>query len=314
MLFKGQKLGKYKVVDTVGSGGFGVVYLAVDTWIEKQVAIKVPHQQTSELSELLKEPRLLASLDHQNIVNVITAEKRDGLFYIVMEYVEGESLEDILKREKLLPSRQVYDLTTQICQGVEYAHSHQIIHRDLRPANILVNKKGQAKIADFGTSRVLANAPYAKTRIGSPPYMAPEHLKGRAVFQSDVYSVGVIMYEMLTGTVPIFDVNLGKLEKLVAAGRITPPKLRNNAIPREVSDIVMKALAKSVSDRYSRAQDLRLDLQRYFGTTEKKRQLDDIRIRLKAREETRQIVKCWNCGRALPRRSQSCPHCGVSVT
>ena len=314
MLFKGQKLGKYKVVDTIGSGGFGVVYLAVDTWIEKQVAIKVPHQQTADLAELLKEPRLLAALDHPNIVNVITAEKRDGVFYIVMEYVEGESLEDILKREKLLPTRKFYEISAQLCKGIDYAHSHSIIHRDLRPANILVNRRGDSKIADFGTSRLLDNMPYAKTRIGSPPYMAPEHLKGRAVFQSDIYSLGVTMYEMLTGNVPLFDINLGKLEKMVAEGKITPPRLRNNAIPSQVSEIVMKALSKNVSERYQRAGDLLHDLDHYFGTSEHKRQMDDIRSRLRARSEGSREASCWNCGRALARRTQECPHCGVSVT
>lgn len=313
MLFKGQKLGKYKVVDTIGSGGFGVVYLAVDTWIEKQVAIKVPHQQTADLAELLKEPRLLATLDHPNIVNVITAEKRDSLFYIVMEYVEGESLEEVLKREKLLDTRRTYEITAQLCKGIDYAHSHSIIHRDLRPANILINRRGEAKIADFGTSRLLENIPYAKTRIGSPPYMAPEHLKGRAVFQSDIYAVGVTMYEMLTGTVPLFDINLGKLEKLVAEGKITPPKLRNSAIPREVSEVVMKALAKNVSERYQRASDLLYDLEKYFGTSERKREMDDIRSRLRAREEGTRDAPCWNCGKALSRRTQNCPHCGVTI-
>ncbi|MFN7975954.1 MAG: serine/threonine-protein kinase [Acidobacteriota bacterium] len=313
MLFKGQKLGKYKVVDTIGSGGFGVVYLAVDTWIEKQVAIKVPHQQNEDIGELLKEPRLLATLDHPNVVNVITAEKRDGLFYIVMEYVDGESLEDVLKREKMMEVRQVFEITAQICRGVDYAHSHSIIHRDLRPANILMNKRGEAKIADFGTSRLLENIPYAKTRIGSPPYMAPEHLKGRAVFQSDIYSLGIVMYEMLTGNVPLFDVNLAKLERLVAEGKITPPKLRNTAIPKELSEIVMKALATNVSERYQRAGDLLYDMEKYFGTSEKKRQMDDIRSRLRAREDGSREAACWNCGKALPRRAMECAHCGVSV-
>jgi serine/threonine-protein kinase len=313
MLFKGQKLGKYKVIDTIGSGGFGVVYLAVDTWIEKQVAIKVPHQQTADLAELLKEPRLLASLDHPNIVNVITAEKRDDLFYIVMEFVEGESLEEVLKREKTLEVKRVYDIAVQLCDGLDYAHSHNIIHRDIRPANTLINPRGVAKIADFGTSRLLENVPFAKTRIGSPPYMAPEHLKGRAVFQSDIYSLGVVIYEMLVGTVPLFDINLGKLEKLVAAGKITPPKIRNGAIPREMSEIVMKALSTNVSERYQRAADLKHALVQFFGTSERKRQMDDIRSRLRARNDTGNEASCWNCAKTLSKRARECPHCGVSV-
>ncbi len=138
MFFRGQTIGKYKILTSLGSGGFGAVYLAEDTWIHKKVAIKVPHRQNTDFGELLREPRLLASLAHPNIVSVITAEKLDDTFFIVMEYVQGETLENIIAREGALELPRALDLICQICNGVDYAHAQGVIHRDLRPANMLV--------------------------------------------------------------------------------------------------------------------------------------------------------------------------------
>ena len=199
MLFKGQVLGKYKILSPLGSGGFGTVYLAKDTWIDKHVAIKVPHKQQLDFGELLREPRLLASVNHPNIVAITTAEKQDGIFFIVMEYVQGETLESIIDREGALELNRALDYICQICNAVDHAHRQGVIHRDLRPANVLVSETGLAKIADFGTSRFLEIAAHGTTIIGSPPYMAPEQFQGKAVFASDLYSLGVTMYQMLTG-------------------------------------------------------------------------------------------------------------------
>ena len=199
MLFKGQQLGKYKIVAPLGSGGFGTVYLANDTWIDKRVAIKVPHRQNLDFGELLREPRLLASVSHPNIVAVTTAEKQDGIFFIVMEYVPGETLENIIATRGALDLTRALDFTCQICNAVDHAHRQGVIHRDLRPANVLVGEHDMLKVADFGTSRFLEIAAHGTTVIGSPPYMAPEQFHGKAVFASDLYSLGITMYQMLTG-------------------------------------------------------------------------------------------------------------------
>src|SRR5882724_11817277 len=242
MFLLGQVVGKYQILANLGSGGFGTVFLARDTWIDKKVAIKVPHRQSGASSdEMLQEPRLLAALDHPNIVGILTAERVDGVFFIVMDYIRGESLETTLDRERSLDVARAINYTVQVLKGVEHAHAAQILHRDLRPANVLISESGVVKVADFGTSRLLEKS-HATTVIGSPPYMAPEQFQGRAVLASDIYSVGVMMYQMLTGQLPYFSPNPAQLEKLVAQGRLTPPKLRNSQIPREVSDIVMKAL------------------------------------------------------------------------
>ena len=152
MFFRGQMLGKYRILSPLGSGGFGTVYLAEDTWIDKKVALKVAHRQHGlDFGQLLREPRLLASLNHPNIVSVLTAEKEDRIFFIVMEYVPGETLEGIIIREGALDVPRALDYTCQICNALDHAHGQNVIHRDLRPGNVLVTEQGLVKVADFGT-------------------------------------------------------------------------------------------------------------------------------------------------------------------
>jgi eukaryotic-like serine/threonine-protein kinase len=308
MFLLGQVVGKYQILANLGSGGFGTVFLARDTWIDKKVAIKVPHRQNGGADDLLQEPRLLAALDHPNIVGILTAERVEGCFFIVMEYIKGESLEAVLDREKSLDLPRALHYTLQILKGVDHAHEASILHRDLRPANVLVSESGVLKVADFGTSRLLEKS-HATTIIGSPPYMAPEQFKGRAVLSSDIYSVGVMLYQMLTGTLPYFSPNPAQLEKLVAQGRLTPPKLRNSQIPREISDIIMKALAPEVGERYQRAAELIDDLATAGEIDHNATEMEDIRRRLKAREVPKKGF-CWNCRKPLHARTDSCPFCG----
>jgi serine/threonine-protein kinase len=308
MFLLGQTVGKYQILSNLGSGGFGTVFLARDTWIDKKVAIKVPHRQSGDFDELLHEPRLLAAVDHPNIVGILTAERTDGTFFIVMEYVKGESLEAVLDREKSLDTVRAVNYTVQILRGVEHAHEAQILHRDLRPANVLISESGAVKVADFGTSRLLEKA-HATTVIGSPPYMAPEQFQGRAVLASDVYSVGVMLYQMLTGALPYFSPNPAQIEKLVVQGRCTPPRVRNSLIPKELSDIVMKSLAPELSDRYPRAGDLLEDLATAGEIDHTATAMEDIRRRLKAREVKHRGF-CWHCRKPLHARSDSCAFCG----
>jgi serine/threonine protein kinase len=310
MFLLGQAVGKYQILSNLGSGGFGTVFLAKDAWIDKKVAIKVPHRQSGDFDELLQEPRLLAALDHPNIVAIVTAERVNGVFFIVMEYVKGESLEAVLDREKSLELPRALNYCVQILRGVEHAHGAQILHRDLRPANVLVSESGVVKVADFGTSRFLEKS-HATTVIGSPPYMAPEQFQGRAVLASDIYSVGVILYQMLTGTLPYFSPNPAQIERMVLQGRCTPPKIRNAQVPREISDISMKAIAPDVSERYQRASELLEDLATATDIDHRVSELDDIRKRLKARDVPKKGF-CWHCRKPLHARSDSCPFCGES--
>jgi serine/threonine-protein kinase len=329
MLFQGQVLGKYKILSPLGSGGFGTVYLARDTWIDKQVAIKVPHRQNLDFGELLREPRLLASVSHPNIVAITTAEKQDGVFFIVMEYVQGETLETIVLREGPLDVTRALDYACQICNAVDHAHRQGVLHRDLRPANVLVSDGGMVKVADFGTSRFLEIAAHGTTVIGSPPYMAPEQFHGKAVFASDVYSLGVTMYQMLTGDLPYDPPAPGDIDRLFRPDLVTPPRLRNGAVPRRVNDIVMKAMAPDVAARYQKASDLieelldsRSSIRRPAGELREvaaaapagaggrvpDAEMAGIQARLRAREQPTPRF-CWKCRKALASRASRCPFC-----
>ncbi|MEW6365487.1 MAG: serine/threonine-protein kinase [Acidobacteriota bacterium] len=309
MFLKGQQVGKYQILETLGVGGFGAVYLAIDSWLDKKVALKVPHKQSDDLFQLLKESRLHAALNHPNIVRLVTAEKAEEVFFMVMEYVKGESLESILDREKTLDVKRATDYLRQACLGLMHAHQNHVLHRDLRPSNLLVSDAGQIKITDFGTSTIIESKAYAQTRIGSPPYMAPEQFQGKAVLASDIYSLGCIFYEMISGAPPLFHPNPAIMEKLATQGKITPLKIKNPAVPRALNDVCMKALATDVKERYQSVADILGDMDAALGVTRKESQMEDIRSRLKAREEASRARRCWNCHRPLPPRAQRCNYC-----
>jgi serine/threonine protein kinase len=312
MFLQGQKVGKYEILRSLGSGGFGSVFLAKDTWLDIKVAIKVPHKQSAELYKLLKEPRLQAALNHPNIVRMLAAEKEKDVFFMVMEYVKGPTLEKILDKEKTLDCDLTLNYIRQIAYGIDHAHKNKIIHRDLRPSNVLVSEEGTAKITDFGTSAWLNSAPYASTRIGSPPYMAPEQFMGKASYSSDIYSIGCIFYEMLIGRPPIFDPDPFKILEKAQQGRITPPRLKNGRVPREVDEIIMTCLAARVEDRYPSAGDLVRALAEYKGRVPRTSELEDIMARIRAREQKTASL-CWNCRRPLPLKTSHCPHCGEAI-
>jgi len=312
MFLQGQKIGKYEIIRSLGSGGFGSVFLAKDVWLDIKVAIKVPHKQSVELYKLLKEPRLQAVLNHPNIVRLLAAEKVDKIFFFVMEYIRGRTLERILLKDKALEVDAAVDFTRQLCAGVDHAHRSKIIHRDLRPSNIMVSEEGQLKITDFGTSAWLQNVPYATTRIGSPPYMAPEQFLGKATYASDIYSIGCILYEMVVGRPPIFDPDPFKILERAQEGRITPPRLKNNRLPRLLDEVIMKCLAARSEDRYGRPSEIAYALAGIRGEKPAKSELDDILGRIRARERPGPEA-CWNCHRRLPLRAKACPYCGESV-
>jgi serine/threonine protein kinase len=318
VFFRDQIVGKYRVLSTIGSGGFGTVYLAEDTWIDKKVALKVPHRQSVDFGELLREPRLLGSLSHPNIVSLLTTEKQDNVFFIVMEFVAGDTLEEMLARDGALPLAQALDYTCQICNAVDHAHRQGVLHRDLRPSNVLITEHDMVKVADFGTSRFLEIAAHGTTIIGSPPYMAPEQFQGKAVFASDLYSLGVTMYQMFTGILPYDTPSPADLDRLMRGDLLTPPRLRNTAIPKAINDIIMKAMAPDIHARYRRASDLLGDVLAAGARTPRRpgrpaarelQEVEEIQTRLKART-TPQPRFCWQCRKPLHARSDRCPFCG----
>src|SRR3954462_10204187 len=325
MFFRDQIVGKYKILSTLGSGGFGTVFLADDTWIDKKVALKVPHKQNLDFGELLGEPRLLAAVIHPNIVTILTAEKQENVFFIVMEYVPGETLDAVITRDGALDIPRALDYTCQICNAVDHAHKQGVLHRDLRPSNVLVGDSGLLKVADFGTSRFLEIAAHGTTVIGSPPYMAPEQFHGKAVFASDVYSLGVTMYQMLTGQLPYDTPAPADLDKLMSGELVTPPRLKNPAIPKNISDIVMKAMAPEPAARYHRAPDLMEAVHAARNATRTppagalpraaaggrtgRDDAQSIQNRLRARDAPAARF-CWHCRKPLHARTDRCPFCG----
>jgi eukaryotic-like serine/threonine-protein kinase len=309
VFFRGQLIGKYRILSSLGSGGFGSVYLAEDTWIDKKVALKVPHKQHLDFIEMLKEPRLLASMSHPNIVTVLTVEKQQDVFFIVMEYVSGETLERIIANDGALDVSRALDFTCQICNAVDHAHCAGVLHRDLRPGNMLVSEKGVLKVTDFGTSRVLEIAAHGTTVIGSPPYMAPEQFQGKAVFASDVYSIGVTMYQMLTGALPYGTPAPADLERLMRGELVQPPRLKNRRIPRLVNDIVMKALHPDVTAARAPRSRRATRTRSPSPSPQPLEDVADIQSRLRARE-TPQPRFCWHCRKPLHARTHHCPFCG----
>ncbi len=309
MFLKGQKVGKYKILRSLGSGGFGSVFLAKDTWLNTEVAIKVPHKQSTELFKLLKEPRLQAALNHPNIVRMIAAEKENKVFFMVMEFIKGKTLEKILEDKKVLDYDEAVNYILQIADAVSHAHANKIIHRDLRPSNVIISNKNQVKIADFGTSAWLNNVPYASTRIGSPPYMAPEQFLGKASYRSDIYSIGCIFYEMIIGRPPINDPDPFKILEKAQKGKITPPRLKNSRIPKEIDHIIMKCLSSDMEKRFERASEIIQSISAFRGKNPDKTEIDEIRSRIRAREKVQPRI-CWNCRWPLPPKSKKCPRCG----
>ena len=320
MLSKDQRLGKYQILDRLGAGGFGTVYLAMDLLLNRKVALKVPHHQGDEPAQLM-EPRIMAALKHPNIVELITVEKKDDTFFMVLEYVDGESLDKLIRRERALAPARALEIAIDVCSAIGFAHTHQVIHRDLRPANILLTRDGLAKVTDFGTSRFLElqKESFARTRIGSPPYMAPEHFRGRAVFQSDLWSLGISIYEMLTGTVPFYDADPVKIAQAFQNTPIVPPHLRNQAVPKPFSEVIMRSLAINLGDRFLSAQEFLKALRqlkegvaretRPVGTQLLAAHLDQSSGGSRSGGVTQQRL-CRFCYRPLTRMAVACPACG----
>lgn len=259
------KIGKYEVLDTLGRGGMGVVYRAIDPRIGRLVAIKMITGDYAKdpdyLNRFYREARSTGTLQHPNIVTVYDLGDQDSVPYLVMEYLEGEPLDKIIASRRDLSLADRLDIIIQVCDGLQYAHQHGVVHRDIKPGNIMVLKDGNVKLVDFGIAR-LGNSSMTATgqMIGTITYMSPEQINGQAVdSRSDIFSAAVVLFELLTYTLP-FD---GK-EITTTMRKILndpPPPLKNFIIsPPELDAAVDKGLAKKREDRYQTASDFGFDL------------------------------------------------------
>ena len=240
------KFSQYEIVECLGRGGMGVVYKARQRSLERWVAIKIlaPERVRDPLftERFEREAKMLARMSHPNIVTVFDHGRVDDLFYIVMEYVDGVNLRDLLQDGKMAPE-QALAIIPPICEALEYAHAKDVVHRDIKPENLLLDRDGRVKIADFGIASLIGTN---GGRSGTPPYMAPEQDQGRSDRRADIYSLGVVLYEMLTGERP--------------EGDLLAPS-RKAGLDARIDEIVMQALEKEPSRRYQTANEFRTRVQ-----------------------------------------------------
>jgi predicted Ser/Thr protein kinase len=265
-----QTVGRYEITGELGRGAMGVVYKALDPTIGRTVALKTMRLDVHGLDaqEMVRrfqnEARAAGVLNHPNIVTIYDAGEQDGIFYIAMEFIEGTTLHEILAEKRVLATEEVLQYTRQISRGLDYAHSNGIVHRDIKPANIMITANGTVKIMDFGIAKTGGQVTNTGQVLGTPNYMSPEQVKGRALDgRSDLFSLGVILYEMLTGEKPFVGQNVTTIiYKIVNENPITPRDLDVTVHPG-LSAIVVKALAKAPDDRYQTGADLVRDLENY---------------------------------------------------
>ncbi|MDU2202640.1 MAG: Stk1 family PASTA domain-containing Ser/Thr kinase, partial [Anaerococcus hydrogenalis] len=258
---------RYQLQDLIGVGGMAKVYKATDRLLQRDVAIKILKDQYAEDDEFVKkfsnEALSAARLTHVNIVSVydIGEDLIEGkkIHYIVMEYVNGETLKDLIDRKKIISNHDIIDYSIQISQALNQAHSSNIVHRDIKPQNILMDRYGLLKVTDFGIARVSTNATitYTSSILGTVHYISPEQAKGKFVDEkSDLYSLGVVMYEMATGKVPFdADNSVGIAVMHIQDEPESPIKLNENLSPR-LNDIIMKLLEKDPQKRFKNANEL----------------------------------------------------------
>lgn len=306
------EIGKYRILKKLGSGGFGTIYLAEDTILKTTRALKIPHRIGSETEKLLQESVLQSKLlDHPHIVKLLTVDIIDGSIIMVMEYIKGTDLESLIDEQEKLGIKTALRYLKQILSALEFAHKHRVIHRDIRPSNILLDEKNDVKITDFGTSTLLNDKQYATTRIGSPPYMAPEQFEGKAVFSSDIYSVGCLFYEMVTGFPPIVMANPMEIYKLAKAGNITPLIKKNPTVTSSLNWILMKCLAPDLNTRYKTVTGVIRDLENMEkDKADHTSEIKSIKNRITARNKRSDYV-CWNCHKTMPRKMKKCLYCGA---
>lgn len=247
-------LGKYRIIKWLGGGQFGDVYLAFDTILEKEFALKVARMRQDDILMLKDEARLLASLDHKNIVRFYNIDNIDGNFIMVLEYVKGLSLRSILTGEKTELNRAI-QIVTQCLEALEYAHQKNILHRDLKPENILITESDIVKVTDFGLAKFIRPGSISASIAGTPIYMAPEAWQGIFLPQSDIYSLGAIFYELLTQKPPFLAETLEQIRAAVLKKTPIPPSILNPIIPTWLEKIIMNALEKDPEKRVKSAPD-----------------------------------------------------------
>lgn len=280
MITKGQKINdRYQIVKSIGEGGMANVYLAYDAILERHVAVKILRGDLATDEKFVRrfqrEALSASSLSHPNIVEVYDVGEDNGIYYIVMEYIEGKHLKQLIKKRGKLTIEETIDIMLQITDGIACAHDSYIIHRDIKPQNIMILDNGIVKITDFGIAMALNSTQLTQTNsvMGSVHYLPPEQASGKGcTIQSDIYSMGILMYELLTGTLPYrgdnaVEIALKHLKEPLPSIREELPDL-----PQSVENIILKATAKNPKNRYADARTMHEDLKTCLDETRKNEQ------------------------------------------
>ena len=268
MIAKGQKINdRYEIIRVIGEGGMANVYLAMDTILNRKVAVKVLRGDLSNDEKFVRrfqrEALSASSLNHPNIVEMYDVGEDDGNFYIVMEYVDGKNLKQLIRRRAKLSLPEVIDIMKQLTDGIAHAHDSFIIHRDIKPQNMLILDSGLVKITDFGIAVALNSTQLTQTNsvMGSVHYLPPEQAAGKgATFKSDIYSLGIMMYELVTGSLPFKGDNAVEIALKQMKEPIPSVREMDESIPQSVENIILKAAAKNPKNRYDSAREMYYDL------------------------------------------------------
>ncbi len=279
MLTRGQKINdRYEIIKTIGEGGMANVYLANDTILDRKVAIKVLRGDLSNDEKFIRrfkrEALSVSNLSHPNIVEVYDVGEEEGNYYIVMEYIDGKTLKQLLQKRGALTLNEVIDIMSQLTDGLAHAHEAYIIHRDIKPQNIMIEDNGLVKITDFGIAMAINSTQLTQTNsvMGSVHYLPPEQANGKgSTVKSDIYSLGILMYELLTGTVPFKGDNAVEIALKHMKEKIPSIRKQNPTIPQSIENIILKASAKNPKNRYDTVREMHNDLITALERTNDKR-------------------------------------------
>ena len=259
--------GRYEIMSRIGTGGMADVYKGIDRTLNRYVAIKVLKREFREdetfVNKFRTEAQSVAGLTHPNIVNVYDVGEDRGLYYIVMELVDGITLKDYIQKKGRLTPKEVISIGVQVCSAMEMAHSHDIVHRDIKPQNIMISREGKIKVTDFGIAKATSSNTISTNAMGSVHYTSPEQARGGySDAKSDIYSLGITMYEMITGELPFDGDSTVSIALKHLQEDIVPPSDIVIDLPYSLEQIVLKCTQKSPDRRYANVTMLARDLKR----------------------------------------------------